>query len=49
VGEEFLHKHPPDVLFILPWNLATELSQQLAYLKNQGVQLLRAIPRLEYF
>jgi len=49
VGEECLHKHPPDVLFILPWNLATELSQQLGYLKNQGVQLLRAIPRLEYF
>ncbi len=49
VSEEFLQKNPPDVLLVLPWNLAAELSQQLEYLKGQGVKFLRAIPGLEYF
>jgi len=49
VGEDHLKEYPPDVLMILPWNLATELTEQLHYLKNQNVKFLRAIPRLEYF
>ena len=49
VSEEHLKAHPPDILLVLPWNLATELTQQLAYLKNQGVKFLRAIPNVEYF
>jgi len=49
VSEEFLQKNLPDVLLVLPWNLAVELSQQLEYLKKQGVKFLRAIPSLEYF
>jgi hypothetical protein len=49
VGEDYLEKHPPDVLLILPWNLAEELSLQLDYLRKQGVLFLRAIPSLEYF
>jgi hypothetical protein len=49
MSEEYLQKNPPDVLLILPWNLAAELSHQLEYLKKQGVEFLRAIPRLEYF
>ena len=49
VSEDYLQNNPPDVLLILPWNLAVELSQQLEYLKKQGVKFLRAIPSLEYF
>lgn len=49
VSEDYLQKNPPDVLLVLPWNLAVELSQQLEYLKRQGVKFLRAIPSLEYF
>jgi SAM-dependent methyltransferase len=49
VSEDYLQNNPPDVLLILPWNLAVELSQQLEYLQRQGVKFLRAIPSLEYF
>ena len=49
VSEDHLQNNPPDILLILPWNLAVELSQQLEYLKRQGVKFLRAIPSLEYF
>jgi len=49
VNEEQLQKNPPDVLLILPWNLADELSQQLDYLRKQNVKFLRAVPSLEYF
>lgn len=49
VDENHLNDFPPDVLLILPWNLAVELTQQLDYLKKQGVKFLRAIPHLEYF
>lgn len=49
VSENHLDTNPPDVLLILPWNLAEELNHQLAYLKKQGVRFLRAIPSLEYF
>jgi hypothetical protein len=49
VSEDYLRTNPPDVLIILPWNLANELVGQLDYLKKQGVRFLRAIPQLEYF
>lgn len=49
VSEDYLQKKPPDVLLILPWNLAVELNQQLDYLKKLNVKFLRAIPSLEYF
>ena len=49
VSEDHLRANPPDVLLILPWNLATEVEEQLAYLKTQGVLFLRAIPSVEYF
>jgi len=48
-GEEHLKMNPPDILLILPWNLADEIGNQLGYLKEQGVKFLRAIPSLQYF
>lgn len=49
VGLDHLAKHPPEVLLILPWNLATEVKTQLKKEVENGLKLLRAIPNLEYF
>ena len=49
VGVEVLDRRPPDVLLVLPWNLAEEVKAQLSDYVEQGMKLLRAIPSLEYF
>ena len=50
VGIEHLNANAPDVLLVLPWNLADEVRTQLNYLVDEnGVKFLRAIPKLEYF
>ncbi len=37
----------PDAILILPWNLAKEISGQLAYTRNWGADLVVPIPRPE--
>jgi hypothetical protein len=49
VGLEHFANNPPDVLLILPWNLASEVKAQLKKEVQNGLKLLRAIPNLEYF
>lgn len=49
LGEEHLRNNPPDILLILPWNLAEEIVNQLDYLRDLDVSFLRAIPSLQYF
>ena len=49
VGLDQLTMNPPDVLLVLPWNLATEIKRQLNKEIENGLKLLRAIPNLEYF
>lgn len=49
VGVEELDRRPPDVLLVLPWNLAVEVKSQLNNYTEQGIKLLRAVPSLEYF
>jgi hypothetical protein len=49
VGVEELDRCPPDVLLVLPWNLAAEVKSQLDHYIEQGMKLLRAVPSLEYF
>ena len=44
-----LNENTPDVLLVLPWNLAGEVKTQLSHLSARGMRLLRAIPDLEYF
>jgi len=39
----------PDYVLILPWNLKTEISQQLEYVREWGAQLVVPIPTLEVF
>lgn len=49
VGLDHLSMNPPDVLLVLPWNLASEIKTQLSGEIANGLKLLRAIPNLEYF
>ncbi|MFC5069274.1 methyltransferase domain-containing protein [Flaviflagellibacter deserti] len=37
----------PDYVLILPWNLASEIEAQLAYLAADGTRFVTAIPRLD--
>jgi hypothetical protein len=39
----------PDYVVLLPWNLRDELSEQLAYVREWGGQLVVPIPELEVF
>jgi hypothetical protein len=49
VNEQRLREEIPDVLLVLPWNLATEIKNQLNWLAERGTKFLRAIPKVEYF
>jgi SAM-dependent methyltransferase len=46
---EKLAEVKPDYVLLLPWNLRTELSEQLAYVREWGAQLVVPIPALEVF
>lgn len=46
-GPERIAAERPDYLLVLPWNLRTELSEQLAYVRDWGGRLVFPIPRLE--
>lgn len=41
-----IEKDRPDVVLALPWNLETELSEQLAYVAEWGCQLVFPLPAL---
>jgi len=49
LGADELIENAPDVLLILPWNLADEIKVQLTAFTKRGMRLLRAVPDLEYF
>ncbi len=49
VGLDYLTENTPDVLLVLPWNLADEINLQLSNFTDAGLKLLRAVPNLEYF
>lgn len=40
-------KHQPDFVLILPWNLADEVMQQQAHIRQWGGQFVTAIPELK--
>jgi SAM-dependent methyltransferase len=46
---ERLAETKPDLIVILPWNLAREISEQLAYTADWGAQLAVPIPRATVF
>lgn len=47
VNEERLKEEKPDYVLILPWNLKTEIYNQLSYVKTWGGKFVTAIPQLE--
>jgi SAM-dependent methyltransferase len=47
MDEAKLQETKPDYVVILPWNLRTELTQQLAYIKEWGGKLVTAVPDLQ--
>jgi 2-polyprenyl-3-methyl-5-hydroxy-6-metoxy-1,4-benzoquinol methylase len=46
VDEAHLRAARPDYVFILPWNLKTEIMAQLAYIREWGGQFVLPIPQL---
>lgn len=47
VDEAQLRADQPDYVLILPWNLKTEVMEQLAYVRAWGGQFVTAVPHLE--
>mgnify|MGYP005856726323 CR=1 FL=1 len=47
VAEERLKQTQPDYVVILPWNLRTEVVEQLAYIREWGGQFVTAVPSLQ--
>lgn len=45
-GPERLAVDKPEVILVLPWNLRTEISQQLAYTAEWGAKLVYPLPSL---
>lgn len=39
----------PDYIVILPWNLKSEIAEQLSYVRDWGAKLVVPLPRLEIF
>jgi SAM-dependent methyltransferase len=49
VGEDYLRLTRPDAILILPWNLKTEIIEQLSYARDWGAQFVTAVPQLAIF
>ena len=47
VSEEKIKETKPDYIFILPWNLKDEISDQLSYARTWGCKFITAIPSLK--
>ncbi len=47
VDESVLREQRPDYVLVLPWNLMSEISEQLSYIGQWGAKLVRAVPALE--
>ena len=44
-----IREERPDYVLILPWNLRSEIAEQLAYVREWGGKLVVPIPRVEVF
>lgn len=47
LDEAALRERQPDYVVLLPWNLRTELMQQLAYIRDWGGRFVVAVPALQ--
>jgi SAM-dependent methyltransferase len=48
MDETWLAVKKPDYVLILPWNLKAEVTQQLAYIKSWGGQMVTAVPNIVF-
>lgn len=48
-SEQMIKDKKPDYVVIFPWNLKTEISNQLSYIREWGGKFVVAIPELEVF
>jgi len=44
---EVITEDRPDYVLLLPWNLRTEITEQLAYIREWGGRIVVPIPALE--
>jgi len=49
VSGEIIREEKPDFVLLLPWNLKSELVDQLGYIREWGAQFVVAVPRLKIF
>lgn len=49
VNEDYLMEARPDFVIIFPWNLKTEISEQLSYIRDWGGKFVVPIPALQVF
>ena len=49
VGADAIEDFKPDYIVILPWNLKTEISEQLSYVKEWGCRFVVPIPEVTVF
>lgn len=47
VEEPRLQEEKPDFIVVLPWNLKSEVMEQLSYVRNWGGHFVTAVPQLE--
>jgi len=47
VSEDHLRERRPDYVVILPWNLKTEIMEQLSYVRDWGGRFVTAVPELQ--
>ncbi len=46
VGADSFNVRKPDFILILPWNLSTEIEEQLSYVREWGSSFVSAVPQL---
>ncbi len=49
LAPETIERDRPDYILVLPWNLRTEISQQLTFVRSWGGRFVVPIPSLEIF
>ena len=47
VDEAKIRKAKPDYVLILPWNIKTEITEQLSYLRDWGGRFVMAVPEIK--
>jgi 2-polyprenyl-3-methyl-5-hydroxy-6-metoxy-1,4-benzoquinol methylase len=48
-SEESLKQSKPDYIVIFPWNIKSEIVDQLSYVRSWNAQFVTAVPKLEVF